>query len=575
MLLARTVYKFIFPLIITLGLAACSSTVPPVASQYNSKYHFNQEATLPPDYPTKYLPNGDLWNDLRDDLQLADYAQSPAVKAQIRFYQNHQAFLDRTIVRGAPYLYYIYQQSKKYHLPAEVVLIPIGESGFVPAGTSYRGAVGIWQFMPSTAHGFGLKMNSWYDGRRDVIASTDAALKYFAYLYYYFDSNWLLAIAAYDTGPGNVQLAMLRNQRHNLPTDFWSLKLATETRVYIPRLLALAAIVKNPNKYGMHLIAVNDAPYFAEVNVNRQIDFNKVAKYASSTPSIIRSLNPAYLRASTGPGGPYNILIPKSKLDTFTKNLSSPTPLFAANTTTTATPTTTTTSDTASHPASDDQSIDNTETTQTASKWSKHKVARGETLIAIARNYHTSATALRRINKLHSDRVHPQQLLLVPHTSEKEPNQENVQETNDNIVDTNTTLADNSAYSSTKNNQTTNTTTYTVAKGDTILSIARKYKTSPAKIRALNNLKSNSIHVGTDLQLVGSTSSPSLKKSNTTPTLAATKTAKETVIKSTKKIASNSKHTKLAKNSTHTHSRTNTSKYASAHSTIKRQNAGA
>jgi membrane-bound lytic murein transglycosylase D len=198
---------------------------------------------------TRYRNADNLWDVLREEFTLPHYEDNPAVQEKIEWYMNNQDFLLRSATRAAPYLYYILQQVKKRHLPAELVLLPIIESGYNPFAISNMGAMGIWQMMPDTASGLGIKRDSWYDGRRDVIASTRAALNYLAYLQSFFDGNWLLAIAAYNTGEGNVLAAIRRNIREGYGTDFWSLPVAQQTKDYVPRLLALAVIISHPDLF--------------------------------------------------------------------------------------------------------------------------------------------------------------------------------------------------------------------------------------------------------------------------------------------------------------------------------------
>ncbi len=149
--------------------------------------------------------------------------------------------------RATPYLYYVYNQVSQRHLPTELVLLPMIESGYDPSATNpASGAAGLWQLMSATARSYGVHEDKGFDGRRDLASSTNAALNYLTYLHGFFSGDWLLAIAAYDTGEGNVQNAIRRNTHQDKNTHFWALPLAPETRTYIPRLLALAAIIKDP-----------------------------------------------------------------------------------------------------------------------------------------------------------------------------------------------------------------------------------------------------------------------------------------------------------------------------------------
>lgn len=306
-------------LIVSCGfLSGCSTT----SSNYTSKYNgYSKIPNLPKDYPTKYLPNGNIWNDFNRNAQLPTNLNQPSVKAQLNFYIRNQDFLNRSLTRGAQYFYYIFQETKKRNLPAELALIPIFESGYIPVGKSDQGAVGLWQFMPGTAKHFKIKMNKWYDGRRDVIDSTETALRYLTYLYYFFDKDWYLAISAYNCGEGRVQQAILRNKRQGKKTDFWSLQLPKQTKSYLPQLLAISAILKNPQKYGVSIVPINDGPYFDRVRLGRQISLDKASKLSGASEWSMRMLNAGLSRGITDPSGPHIVSIPRTNMEKFRNNL--------------------------------------------------------------------------------------------------------------------------------------------------------------------------------------------------------------------------------------------------------------
>jgi membrane-bound lytic murein transglycosylase D len=175
-------------------------------------------------------------------------------------------------------------------LPAELALIPAIESEFNPNDFSNKGATGLWQLMPQTAHELGIKVKSNYDGRRNVIASTNAALAYFRDLGVYFKQNWYLAIAAYNCGQGKVDSAMHRAGSRN----FWNLKLPHETRAYIPKLLAIAAIIQNPEKYGIRLPHIHNKPYFSAIQSKQAVSLTSVAKSTGVSMDTLYALNPDY-----------------------------------------------------------------------------------------------------------------------------------------------------------------------------------------------------------------------------------------------------------------------------------------
>lgn len=239
------------------------------------------------------VEKGTLWEPIRAHLQLSAREENqPQVQEQIRWFAKNPLYLKDAVNRAAPYIYYVYAQVRKRDLPTELVLLPIIESGYNPSATnSSSGAAGLWQLMTTTAKGYGVHQDRGFDGRRDISSSTNAALNYLTYLKSFFGGDWLLAIAAYDTGEGNVQNAIRHNTQQDKNTHFWALPLASETRSYIPRLLALAAIVKNPDKYGVSLPPVSAKPYLELVDAN-SMSLTHVAKLAGMRVADLKELNP-------------------------------------------------------------------------------------------------------------------------------------------------------------------------------------------------------------------------------------------------------------------------------------------
>jgi len=235
-------------------------------------------------------PANSVWTSLSHDLKLDHKANSKLVQAEIHKLLADQNKLNSILQAAGPYIYYVYQQTQKRGLPAELALIPVIESEYNPNDHSNKGATGLWQLMPETAHELGIKIKSRYDGRRNVVASTKAALAYFNDLGNMFKGNWYLAIAAYNCGQVKVASAERNTGSHS----FWNLPLPRETKDYVPKLLAVAAIIKNPEKYGIKLPSVTNAPYFATVQVRTPMSLVQVAKSSGISIETLHALNPDY-----------------------------------------------------------------------------------------------------------------------------------------------------------------------------------------------------------------------------------------------------------------------------------------
>lgn len=233
--------------------------------------------------------NDSLWSSISRDLNLDHKAQSSRVQAEIHKILADQGKLNEILKAAAPYLYFIHEEVKARGLPAELALIPIIESEFNPNDHSNKGATGLWQLMPGTANELGVKVKSGYDGRRNVVASTKAALAYFKDLGNLFKGDWYLAIAAYNCGQVKVASTEKRTGVHN----FWNLPLPQETKYYVPKLLAVAEIIKHPEKYGIELPNISNEPYFAELKVKKStVNLSQVAKSLGVSYKTLDTLNP-------------------------------------------------------------------------------------------------------------------------------------------------------------------------------------------------------------------------------------------------------------------------------------------
>ena len=199
--------------------------------------------SIPEPLVAAVVPTPDLWQRIREGYDLSPDEMHATVAKQRDWYIRNPSYLATVFSRAEPFIYYVTNELDRAGLPLELALLPIVESTYDPLAYSHSHAVGLWQFIPSTAKSFGLRRDRWYDGRRDVIYSTQAAVKYLKYLHKRFDNDWLLALAAYNSGEGNVSRSMARNRKLGKPEDFWSIKLPRETRNYVPQLLALAELI--------------------------------------------------------------------------------------------------------------------------------------------------------------------------------------------------------------------------------------------------------------------------------------------------------------------------------------------
>lgn len=397
---------------------------------------------------TQYV--GNIWDAMSSDFSLPDETpENPNVRKQINWYVSHPGYLRQVAEQARPYLFYIYQQVKLRNLPAELALIPMVESAYNPFAYSQPGAAGLWQMMPGTASGFGLKVDWWYDGRRDIMASTKSALDYLAYLNHFFHGDWLAAIAAYDTGEGNLNAAIKKNLKAGKPIDFWHLPLSSETKSYVPKLLALATIIKNIDDYPLALPPIENAPYLASVDVGSQIDLEHAARMAAISLQELTELNPGFNRWATDPKGPHLLLLPVDKAAGFKKQLAK-IPMSRRVT------------------------------------WQRYKVKKGDSLISVAKRFKTSVDIIRSVNRISGHVLHNGQVLLIPSSSSHI---------------TKIILASEKKYFS---HHTTlpeiKITHHVVRPGDTLAKIAKQYEVKPRQIRFWNGIKhEKDLKVGKEL----------------------------------------------------------------------------
>ncbi|MGF6534329.1 membrane-bound lytic murein transglycosylase D [Paraburkholderia sp. GAS33] len=332
---AETFMRFIFSTLLVLMLAACASQGPTTSSNTTAPNPATQQAVADALRNTASAketinvdqgsvdqltsPDADLWARIRRGFQMPDL-QSDLVDMQVNWYAQRPDYVARMTERSQKYLYHIVEELEQRHMPTELALLPFIESAYNPQALSVAKAAGMWQFVPDTGRTYNLKQNMWQDERRDVLASTSAALDYLSRLHDMF-GDWQLALAAYNWGEGNVQRAIARNEAAGLPTDYADLRMPNETRNYVPKLQAVKNIVMNPQAYGLALPTIPNHPYFVTVTTAHDIDVDIAAKLANMTPDEFRSLNPSFKKPVILGATQPQILLPFDNASAFEHNL--------------------------------------------------------------------------------------------------------------------------------------------------------------------------------------------------------------------------------------------------------------
>ncbi|WP_100642914.1 lytic transglycosylase [Alteromonas facilis] len=377
-----------------------------------------------------------LWDIAASEFSF-EIPQDPRIQAQKRWYLKHPNYMARVSKRAEPFLYHIMQRLKDRGMPMEMVLLPIVESAFDPFAYSHGSAAGMWQFIEGTGRRFGLKQTWWYEGRRDVIASTDAAIDYLLYLNKYFDGDWLHALAAYNSGEGRVKRAIRKNARQGKPTDFWSLELPRETRAYVPKLLALADILKNREEYAFAWPVIPNKPVIEIVDVGQQIDLAIAARFAGLSVEALSALNPGFNRWATDPDGPHQLVLPADAAPTFTTALAE----------------------------SDKNDRLN---------WARHEIKRGDSLLKIASQYHTTVDVIQQVNQLRGNVIRAGDHLLVPVA---------MRDLKDYSLSTEQRLA-----ALQKRERSGHQISHTIVSGDTFWDLSRKYDVSTKDLAKWNGM---------------------------------------------------------------------------------------
>jgi len=385
-----------------------------------------------------------IWDRLRSGFRLAE-SNHPRVLAEIRWFKNNPDYLERVYDRAEPILHYILEQVEKRGIPSELALLPVVESAFQPFAFSHAAASGIWQFIPSTGRIYGLRQDWWYDGRRDLVASTRGSLAYLTKLTKEFNGDWMLALASYNSGEGRVHREVRRNKRLRRSTAYWHLRLPRETRAYVPKLLAIAAIIKNSKKYGLTLREIPDEPQFKSVFIGHQIDLAIASELAGISLEEMYKLNPGFNRWATSPKGPHRLLVPIEVADEFKAKINklAPEELLA---------------------------------------WKEYKVGRSQSLRKLARKFKITPALIRDVNDIKGNVVKKGQTIRIPvaYIDRKKYKLSLTQRIK------------GSTRLKSRGRRQGRRITYRVRRGDTLYRVARRFRVSRTRLARWNRLSRRS-----------------------------------------------------------------------------------
>jgi membrane-bound lytic murein transglycosylase D len=446
---------------VVLALAACATPVPPPPEAPPAP----AEALPPIDFPPPPQPialvdpfvgdaadleplpadTSDLWDRIVKGYTIPEI-HGPLVEKWEQWYADRPDYMARMVERSRRYLYHIVTEVEARGMPLEIALLPMVESAFNPNALSVSRASGIWQFIPSTGTTFGLKQNWWYDSRRDVVAATNGALDYLQKLNTEFN-DWQLSLAAYNWGEGNVRRAIARNKAKGLGADFESLTaMADETRNYVPKLQAVKNVIADPQKFGLVIADVPNAPYFTVVRTTVRMDVKRAAELAELPLDEFLALNPQHNRPVIFGADEYAILLPIDKAEIFAAKL---------------------------------DLID-----QPLVSWQAHRMKPGETLPQVAIRYGLSVETLLSVNGIGPRAKVPTGFALLV------PSQRATQEAAASLSQTVFTTVPSGR-----------TFFHTVRRGDTLRSIAARYGVTTQDIKRWNSLTRDDVRAGQTLRV--------------------------------------------------------------------------
>ena len=399
----------------------------------------------------QYSQEDDLWQVIANRQDIKSVSNS-RVQSRIDWISNHPEYLSLISKRAEPFLYLVVSELEKQNVPIEIALLPIVESDYYPFSYSHGTAAGLWQFIPSTGRMYGLEEDWWHADRRDVLASTKAAANYLNDLNKMFKGDWLLSIAAYNAGPGRIQRAIDTNIKLGKKTDFWSLDLPQETEKYVPKLLALSQVIKNPSRYNQKLLEIDNKPFLNEVELDSQFDLALISQWTGLSIDQIYNYNPGLKRWATPESLPYIMLLPEEVIYSFNDNLSK-------------------------------------QGQRPKISWTRYKIKQGDSLSLIAQNYNTTIGQIMSVNELDNDVIRADKYLIVPLAQKSEGYY---------------SLSDNQREKSRLNIQkNSEKIIYTVVAGDSLWKISTKFGTTINNLVRWNKISpSESLSIGKELVIL-------------------------------------------------------------------------
>ena len=399
----------------------------------------------------QYSQEDDLWQVIANRQGIKSVSNS-RVQSRIDWISNHPEYLSLISKRAEPFLYLVVSELEKQNVPIEIALLPIVESDYYPFSYSHGTAAGLWQFIPSTGRMYGLEEDWWHADRRDVLASTKAAANYLNDLNKMFKGDWLLSIAAYNAGPGRIQRAIDTNIKLGKKTDFWSLDLPQETEKYVPKLLALSQVIKNPSRYNQKLLEIDNKPFLNEVELDSQFDLALISQWTGLSIDQIYNYNPGLKRWATPESLPYIMLLPEEVIYSFNDNLSK-------------------------------------QGQRPKISWTRYKIKQGDSLSLIAQNYNTTIGQIMSVNELDNDVIRADKYLIVPLAQksegyyslsdyQREKSRLNIQKNSEKII-------------------------YKVVAGDSLWKISTKFDTTINNLVRWNQISpSDSLSIGKELVIL-------------------------------------------------------------------------